>query len=316
MKKVIFIPLIIATIGGSLFYAKELNKPITVSFIPAQQQKALAEVIKITGITEKIRQYMKENNASLDESIIKITQQEWLRKPEIVKESNTKLEENQPPVERWEMAGLHEDKASQLMPSFTELGMCTAKLPSGTNYTYGIMLGALAPTVVERLKFLDTVCSQGVTLKHIVLLSGKRVLTPEEKVFLKESYKCNEELKYETDMIVYILQQTNVAPTLKKLPCSIVDAPEPSPGRRPTTNDTVDYWLQKYNPTSGSCLAVSTNPFIPYQDTALKTLLPKSFTIETIGSLDPRVASGNKRVALLLDSLARWLYQENERQKK
>ena len=74
-----------------------------------------------------------------------------------------------------------------------------------------------------------------------------------------------------------------------------------------STADTFIDWL-KQNPESGSCLVISNNPYIGYQDLVARTFLPSDFKIETVGSQ----GSGEK-VSVYLDNLARWLYQEKQR---
>lgn len=77
---------------------------------------------------------------------------------------------------------------------------------------------------------------------------------------------------------------------------------------RPTTGDTVDSWLQS-NLISGSCLVISNNPYVGYQDSVVRTLLPNDFKIETVGNK----CSLSVVIAVYLDNLVRWLYQEQKR---
>ena len=79
--------------------------------------------------------------------------------------------------------------------------------------------------------------------------------------------------------------------------------------KRPTTPDTVLDWL-KIKPHPGLCLAISNQPYVLYQDSVLKTVLPPSFTVETIGE---KMDETSYNVSLLLDNLARFLYQEAKR---
>ena len=80
--------------------------------------------------------------------------------------------------------------------------------------------------------------------------------------------------------------------------------------RRAQTKDTIEAWLDK-SPISGKCLAISNNPYIPYQhQTMLKTLgernCDRQLQVETVGA----AAATDISVAVHLDNIARWLYTE------
>jgi hypothetical protein len=302
MKKIFFIGAIVLSVGFSAFYAMMVTAPEEISLVQGHKaHQALSSIFEVTQVHEKIENYKKLQNNTLNESVIKVTQQEWLRKPG---------------TERSEMAGLHEDKAEALIPYFITLGMCTEIYPQKEKYTYGVVLGALAPTVAKRLKFLDSLCAKGIALDQLVLLTGERALTADEKTYLAQHFGLSKDLSSETEMMAFLFGQHDLTTHLKELPLHIVDTPAPPKATRPTTNDTIEHWIKTGNPKPGSCLVISSNPFIPYQNAVVKALLPSSFTIETVGPIDSRLEGSPTKVALLLDSLARWLYQENERQKK
>jgi hypothetical protein len=77
--------------------------------------------------------------------------------------------------------------------------------------------------------------------------------------------------------------------------------------RRPNTQDTIDEWLRSYNPQPGSILALSNQPYIGYQDAVLRKALPKTFDVETVGN----ACSNNTKSTVIIDSLARWIYNEH-----
>ena len=78
---------------------------------------------------------------------------------------------------------------------------------------------------------------------------------------------------------------------------------------RPNTGDTIIAWL-KHNPKPGEILAISSQPYVQYQDAVLKTLIPHGFSTETIG---PATVGDSEAIAVNLDNVARILYQEQER---
>jgi hypothetical protein len=272
-------------------------------FDKQQPTLALCEIIKVTGIEDKMSAAQECNN--LIETFVKITQEEWLRKPGL---------------ERDEMMPLHEEKEQTLMPLFDKLGMSSTIYPKEQEYTYGLVLGSKLETAIMRFKFLEDECSKGLKIHKLILLTGKRLLTSEEREQLKELISPEHEISTETEMMVALLTKTDTAPTLKLLNVTVIDTPAKTlstgiQDSRPRTNGTIQDWLEFYHPEPGSCLAVSTNPFIAYQDTALRTLLNQAFTLETVGPVDPRVKTNPTKIALHLDALGRWGFQEQERQK-
>ncbi len=80
--------------------------------------------------------------------------------------------------------------------------------------------------------------------------------------------------------------------------------------KRPTTGDTIKLWLTELAP-QGKILAISNQPYVGYQHAVLKSFVPKELLVETVG---PKTAVVNSDI--VVDNLARWLYQENLLQKK
>jgi hypothetical protein len=77
---------------------------------------------------------------------------------------------------------------------------------------------------------------------------------------------------------------------------------------RPDTKDTLMAWLQSA-PQNGKYLFVSSQPFCGYQFAVIKNALPQELAFEVVGKgtnpeANPRAA------AVILDALARWIYQE------
>lgn len=84
--------------------------------------------------------------------------------------------------------------------------------------------------------------------------------------------------------------------------------------RRANTGDTIEELkneLNKRNLKLTRSLLFSNNPYIGYQDSVIRTFLPDDFIVETIGD----AASTNEKLAVHLDTIARWLYQEKLRRK-
>ena len=79
---------------------------------------------------------------------------------------------------------------------------------------------------------------------------------------------------------------------------------------RATTRDTIACWLE-LKPSNGSCVAISDQPHILYQQSVLTTYLPESLPITTIG---PAITE-DITCAEIFDALARFLFQERLRLK-
>lgn len=216
-----------------------------------------------------------------------------------------------PATERDSIKPVFIDKNKELLELFSQLGMCGAIIPKGKSFKYGLVLGATARTMLTRLTFLENLCKNGsVKLEKLLLLTGKRLLNvadPKEAEFLGTYFKDLSAIKTETDIAKALLLNTDLFPVLKKIPLAYTDSEADKGDSRPRTGNTVIDWIAT-KPEAGSCLAVSSNPFIAYQDTTLRTTLPADFTLETCGPTDPRL-HGDLAVGFCLDSLARWLYQ-------
>lgn len=273
-------------------------------FIPEKGIDFPSLLIKDTKLTEPILEIAKitgiKHQGTLN-SIVEETQKSWLRSGE-----------------RWEM---DHKKFSQhefeLMPLLNELHMVETLFPRTLEYDYFLVLGALDKTVIRRFNFLNKFVEENNIIKEnnsnpkLVLLTGKRNLLDEEKERLKKEFNL-EGLETESDMMFAIINKTSVALNLKNLKIIVIDTPlqTDKSGKivRPSTPDTIKYWISNFNPQPGKCLAISTQPFVVYQDIVLRSYLPKSFELETVGPQDPRQIT----IALYLDTLARCLYQLKE----
>lgn len=243
-------------------------------------------------------------------SIVASTQKQWLRNPD---------------QERWHMAEISVPQKERIKSLLGMLYLQEEIKPIKKNYDYCLMLGATVQRVRTRFAYLLDLHKQGVTCQQIIMLGGKRRL--DEKIesatqlldahntdlLFKKDWQLNQALPTnETEMMRMVVDQTDLpADFAKKI--IFIDTPMQSNGdgapmRRPNTGDTIKQWL-KSHVKPGSCLAISNQPYIGYQDSVIRTFLPESFSLETVG---PR-AEDDSTIAATLDSIARWLYQENIR---
>jgi len=234
--------------------------------------------------------------------IVNQTQKSWLRKPG---------------SERWDVQSanvLYEEDARNLI---FEMGLSQEVKPQETSYRYLLVLGALFSTVALRMEYAVALWKSGVRFDEIVLLGGARPMALEQgenlEKFLAWSGKeqLNSPIDTETDLLRFVYENTLMPAEMRALPVKIIDVPmlqkQDGTLRRPTTGDTIEWWL-KSDPTPGACLAVSNQPFVAYQASVLKTLLPSDYPVEVVGG----ALVEHKELGVLLDTLARILYQEQQ----
>ncbi len=222
-------------------------------------------------------------------SIIKATQKHWLRKPG---------------TERWHIGTTYEGLRPQLLPLFSKLDMIEARQPTQTAYDYVLVFGGLQAQIQNRLSLALTLWQQGIRYKRLIFLLGERPLNPEKEPLISHPSSP----KTEADLARIIFDQTDL-PQGFTAEIGFISSPMKQANgglTRPTTADTVLKWIAT-NPSPGTILAVSNQPFVDYQQAVLTTLLPKSFIAETIGY----EAQEDIPVGEILDTLARRLYQEN-----
>ena len=208
-------------------------------------------------------------------------------------------------------------------PLLTDICLINAIYPEQENYDYCIVLGATAPTMRARFAYAIELWQQGVSFKELIFLVGQRMLDPQIETNdllyptntilpIKQTWKKpNNQPKTETDAARILCEQTALPPKfIDAVKISFVDTQGKTNSQgaylRPTTGDTVHAWLAQ-NPKAGSILAISNQPFVSYQNAVLKTLLPKTFTLETVGCS----VCNDIKISVIFDTLARWLYQEN-----
>ncbi len=240
-------------------------------------------------------------------TIVGATQKAWLRKGE-----------------RWEMQqGKEEEIRDQLMPIFKELGFVDEVCPQITDVPYdnALLLSNVAPDVRLRWAHLKYLWDQGTRFNKVVVLSAaipllpvyesKEVLLTENKGILpfRKSWEFDGVLPTnQTEMIDFIREQSDLPTAWDRIPQVWIDTPMKTNGARPNTADTVNYWL-KDKPKPGTCLSVTNQPYVLYQDSVVRTLLPKEFELTTVGTK----AGNDCSVGLYLDTIARTLFQENKR---
>lgn len=271
-----------------------------------QVKSEIHELLKHSGI----------NSADSLDDIVRATQRAqgaggWMRKPG---------------AERWQIDELEKDsdETAQLLTLFSKLNMIQEIQPNQKHYTYAVLAGATAERVRSRFAHLIYLWKKGIRFDNLVVLGGERDLDPQlesEKV-LFEPEKSYLEIRTdwvrpvkvpttEFEMMKMVIDQAVLPAELKFMAITYINAPKVKTDtgalRRPNTSDTIKEWLAT-SPNPGSVLLLSNQPYVGYQHACMKTYIPSTFVIETVGES----ASSQEKLAILFDTLARWLYQEQE----
>lgn len=231
-----------------------------------------------------------------DANIIEETQKKWLRKP------------NQ---ERWEMTELSSDQKKIVLNWAKKQGHFSAWTPIYKIYDKAFILGGTVPRMQMRLDFLKILWEEGVRFNEIIWLTGDRPLDNRIDGLLSLCRNESEAAKIIWDKASLPNDMHNLYVTFIPVPMKT----ESSSHTRPNREDTIIAWL-KTNPGPCKALFVSEQPFCGHQFSILKKVLPKDIEFEMVGpgvdSLDdyPAVA------AITLDSIARWIYEEEKVSKK
>jgi hypothetical protein len=134
-------------------------------------------------------------------------------------------------------------------------------------------------------------------------LSGVRKLDAEHEMplILKDLRDGEKVPTNETEMIEWLLPRIDMPNEMRQIPIITVNAL--ASDTRAHTGDTVIRWMNE-NPTKGRILAISSQPYVSYQDMSMRNRLAPGFTLETIGD-----KAGDVMNAVYLDNVARLLFE-------
>lgn len=260
--------------------------PVYYSLFTADKKptEPLKNILQICGI-----------EADSQPDILKATQKVWLRPAGL---------------ERWQMEDTFEEKRAQLIPHLKNLNMVNEIPPLATRYDYIFILGGLLKRAKARMDYAEELIKKGIR-GGIEILSSDRTLDPQEEPaeFFKASLTKNWVPTTENNMMNWLLPNNICSYGHVTARNSIgLDGKE----KRANTADTVKLWASIQQPRPGStCLVISNQPLITYQEAVVRTHLPATIAIEAVGP----AMDENERICEILDSLARRIYQENEQEK-
>lgn len=181
---------------------------------------------------------------------------------------------------------------------FTDLQMVNAIYPTRTIYDYILLLGSDLQDMKQRIAFLDAQIKNGIRAGKIIVLCSDRPLYEYETPHTRAHTECQMIEELIAKMPRHNWPAVDFCESYGKLNAD-------GHHQRATTEDTIKTWLTK-QPNPGSCLIISQQPYIGRQNAVLHKYLHNSWKFETIG---PQLAA-DFTLEDMLDTLARWLYQE------
>ncbi len=268
-------------LSGFLFSASVMVHAQSDATIAGFKKADLEKVLELTGVTYD----------GTFSGLVQATQKAWLRPGS---------------KERWELAPLHEDKRDQLLPLFRKMWLVDEWIDQRFTYNYIFFMGAwVGYGMEERMETLRKLLAIPVHADSIVILSGSREVTERERTLLtKQGWQKIPSL--EVGLYPRLFKENGLP--FETMVLSNAPATKRPDGTwyRPTTAGTVNAWLQRCpTPQPGIVLVVSNQPFCNYQQVVVESLLPKGFSVRTVGKKAPTETP----VAVYLDTIARTLYQ-------
>jgi hypothetical protein len=224
-------------------------------------------------------------------------------------------------LERWEVASMESSNREWYVAQFKKLFFIDEIKATKKHYTYALIFGATIQGMRERLIYLLSMLThEGIIVDHIVFLVGQRardekreseevLFTADPRLpFIKDWVKPETLPKTETDLARLIVAQSDIPAQIKER-IVIVDAPmiQKPDGTytRPNTDATVSAWLET-NPTPGSTVCISSQPYVVRQWYVARRLLPQEWPLECVG---PAMDSDDICLSDLFDTLARTLWE-------
>jgi hypothetical protein len=267
-------------------------------------EKLLEEDLKITLPLKRILYSMGISCESDLKNVVMITQQKWLRKND-----RAQLDEI-------------DKKKEDYIYQLKDLGCVDKIFPSKKNYDYCLLLGGDYQTFISRLEYLIDRWEKGVRFNTLIFVGEYRLIDfeREKKLLLNNSNKQIKEKAHqklpqtEIDMMKFVYENRDIPLQMRELKTLFISSPISGAPAIVKNNviqssniyDAILTWFNTQRPSPGSCLVVSSQPYVGYQESIVRSVLRNYFEVEAIGD----GALSDTKVSVYLDNLARWLYQE------
>lgn len=240
-------------------------------------------------------------------------------------------------TQRWDMRlklPLNNQKAKKIIQvCFEKFDLGKSVYPKQKQYKGVLFLGSLLSSVRQRLAFFNELIeNNAISFDKVYVLTGERKLEPgcgetaakllkgdPHLIQIKTSWRMAKQLPTnETEMVKLVFDQSAhplLTPERVKFIHSLKEKGHP----RATTKNNVEKWIQECQPENGTYLAISNQPFILYQELAIKRNIlanKKEIEIEAVGPgvSSPTLANYNiknprNKAAVLLDNIAKIVHE-------
>lgn len=267
--------------------------------------RVLDEKLKATTLFSDLLELTHVSHDGTLDNIVVATQKAWLRPAG---------------KERYETQKRKFDDAERMIKLLEILGYVHSTVPLRQYYDRALVFGSLLGGILYRLDYLCQLWKQGIRFKKVIFLGGKRTLVSEKEnsdlLFADPSrlFKNNaatQRLQHDfptsEDELMVLLADAMVFPWEEEsVTVEVVRAPALLGARRATTFDTVQAWLAHEPELDLTCIAVSNQPHVAYQQAVLFSAVPSTIICETVGN-EMKFAIDD--LSIILDSIARQLYQ-------
>ncbi|NBO19538.1 MAG: hypothetical protein EBV03_10010, partial [Proteobacteria bacterium] len=193
-------------------------------------------------------------------------------------------------------------KREGLMQALQDAGLSDAVKPKQKYYDHVLVLGATEQEVDKRLDYLRELWDQGVRFGKIELLGSERALRAGNERSEGKLGENGHTSRSEMDMMEnrYYAKAAGWPKDMQSVRVFEVNTYNKPGGERANTKDTIESWV-KTNPSKGDVLVISSQPHVRYQDAAVKAVLPKGYSVDTVGMDAPH----DMKVSVGMDSIAR-----------
>lgn len=238
--------------------------------------------------------------------IVEATQKRWVRAKD---------------KERWEISDPSTDHAEVIFPILSSLGLFDEINPANKQFDCAVIFGATLPTLRQRFAFLIKKWNEGIRFQSLVFLCSYRPLNSPQETHFNLCDRNNGILPFqlnwdpnrsfpetEVEMAQFVYDQSEFPADMLQLPVTFVAAPHhQNPDgsvRRANTEDTLIHWMMS-KPGGKTFIFISNQPFLGYQASIARRLLPKTAEMEIAGDGYRRPVA----ISICLDALAWWLYE-------
>lgn len=257
------------------------------------REKILDDKFKVTSPFKRIFYSLGMSCESDLKNVVEATQKKWIKNNE-----RNRL-------------GEIDKRKQDFIYQLKELGCVDKILPSKERYDYCLLIGGVYPIFNARLKYLADMWKRGVRFKTLIFVAEDRLIDFEkEKKQLLDSpnkqikAKASQRLpQTEIDMMKFVFENSDLSKELKEVKTIFLSSPGYIKNHR--FFDALAIWTIEKRPIPGPCLVVSSQPFVGFDESCIRSTLPH-FEIEAIGDASP----SDTKISIYLETLAKWLYNE------